>query len=1308
MTLACTLSGAGQRLAGALRPGTAALAALLATLMVVTAALAGPVVSEVAAPATVAPVSIRPNAASANSREVVTVMVELADPPAAVVYADSLKRSVARAGASFAGMSTPLRDAARSAAVGEAKAQVAKLEATHQAILPALTSVAYGGHIVFRTKSAYNGISMLAARDQIAALSKLPGVKAVHVQTPKFPTAASDIDFLGTRSAWTDTPINAPTGIHGEGVKVAIIDSGLDYIHTNFGGPGTPAAYGSVTDTDPNGYFPSPKVPGGYDFAGDLYNASNNPFPVPDANPLDSSLGHGTASASLIGGLGVNADGSTYAGAYDNTTNIASLRISPGFAPKALLYPLRVFGVSGSTNLVTQAIDWAMDPNGDGNLADRMDVISMSLASDSGNPEDPDTIAAANAALVGIVVVSAAGNAGDSYYLVGNPSVATGTLSVAATYNNTGGFFYNGTVTVNAPAALAGQKYGALYGAPSPQITGTLTGNIVYAQPPDASTPLTNAALIAGNIALIDRDGLITFVAKVKAAQDAGAVAVIVVQKSTLSGAPYPIVMGLDDTAAIPALMIGVDDGAAIKALLDPVTRTGVNVTLANENGFVSVPATDADTVPSYSSRGPRLGDSMLKPDIAAPAEVVGVARSLSGDQVMGFNGTSSATPHVAGMMALLRQLHPLWTVEELMALAMNTATHDEFVGPMTGAGAQYGAGRVGAGRIDIAHATLASVVAYNSTPTDPRGLVSVSFGVVEVPVDGSSTISKSIDVTNHGTGNVTYDLAYTGVTPVAGATFTVGSGSPITVNAGQTVTIPVTFNAIGNQLKHVREAAVSATIPIAPPNDRQWLTEITGYAVLTPTGGTEPTLRVPLYAAPKPVSSMAAGTLVPGGSPGQFTLHLDGTPVNTGTNFPTDIVSLVKPFELQYVSALAGSPATPTNPDILKYVGVTSDYRERGANPQDTVLTFLLEGFGNASVPSNDSSDKEILIDLNGDGNFGYIVFLSTQSTGSATSNVYVPVILDIAQGITIKQFVTNGLSAATRDTNSYNNSVVTIPVRAASVGLAAASKPTKFYYRVLTFDHQSGNVVDDTGPTHWLVYDMAKPGLDAQGGNPDPFFYDDLPTTTIPVAFDIANYRANGSRGLILAHMHNATGARTDVVPFVIAPTLVSAVSRKAHAAAGTFDLPLSAVAAAPTTEPRQGPSQTVVFTFDRPVSGATVAVIEGTANAGAPAFSGNDVIVNLTGVTDRQYVTVSLTNVAAADGGTGGSGSVRIGYLGGDVNQSRVVTFSDLVLANAQLAKPVTALNFLKDVNASGSLTFSDLVLINSNLTRSLPAP
>jgi hypothetical protein len=184
-------------------------------------------------------------------------------------------------------------------------------------------------------------------------------------------------------------------------------------------------------------------------------------------------------------------------------------------------------------------------------------------------------------------------------------------------------------------------------------------------------------------------------------------------------------------------------------------------------------------------------------------------------------------------------------------------------------------------------------------------------------------------------------------------------------------------------------------------------------------------------------------------------------------------------------------------------------------------------------------------------------------------------------------------------------------------------------------------------------------------------------------------------------------ATLQANAVAVSVAPPTLVGAVSRKVHSAAGTFDLTLSLNPAAPTVEPRQGATATIVFTFDKPVTAANAAVTEGAATAGLPTIGGNTVSVALTGVTNQQWVTVTLTDVASADGGTGGAAAVRIGFLLGDVNQSRVVTVADLGQVNAQIAQVVGAGNYLRDVNAGGTLTVADKGLANAQITKALPA-
>ncbi len=164
---------------------------------------------------------------------------------------------------------------------------------------------------------------------------------------------------------------------------------------------------------------------------GDDYTGAN--VPHPDPNPLDcestsGSDGHGSHVAGTAAGFGVTADGATYTGPYNQAAYTpGAFRIGPGVAPKADLYSIRVFGCSGNTNVVVDAIDWAVEHD--------MDVISMSLGSNFGVAGDGDAeeVAVANAAAAGILVIAASGNAGLVPYITSAPAVFNGAVSVAAT-----------------------------------------------------------------------------------------------------------------------------------------------------------------------------------------------------------------------------------------------------------------------------------------------------------------------------------------------------------------------------------------------------------------------------------------------------------------------------------------------------------------------------------------------------------------------------------------------------------------------------------------------------------------------------------------------------------------------------------------------------------------------------------------------------------------------------------------------------------------------------------------------------------
>src|SRR3954471_16891441 len=189
-----------------------------------------------------------------------------------------------------------------------------------------------GGRIVGRYQSALNGIKVRIAADRVAALRALPGVVEVRPVTTYKHENAIGVPRIQAPLAWAGV-----NGVRGEGVKVAIIDTGIDFTHANFGGPGTPAAYDAAfvngkLPADPALFGPNaPKVKGGTDLVGDDYNANDaSSVPVPDPNPLDCN-GHGSHVAGSAAGFGVLSNGTEYTGSYDNLTHANnSFSIGPG------------------------------------------------------------------------------------------------------------------------------------------------------------------------------------------------------------------------------------------------------------------------------------------------------------------------------------------------------------------------------------------------------------------------------------------------------------------------------------------------------------------------------------------------------------------------------------------------------------------------------------------------------------------------------------------------------------------------------------------------------------------------------------------------------------------------------------------------------------------------------------------------------------------------------------------------------------------------------------------------------------------
>ncbi len=1028
------------------------------------------------------------------------VMIELFDLPTARVYAQTLGNRSDRS------VSPQLRAAAQAAA----RAQLARIRGAQQRVLAQLGSFGRSARVLYSVQTAYNGI---AARIDAGILPQLRGhadVRAVHALPIHYIENSTSLPFIKAASAWTATGGNS-----GDGVRIAVIDTGVDYTHANFGGPGTAAAYTANNRAILEaGTFPTAKVIGGTDFAGDAYTGAN--VPVPDPDPLDCN-GHGSHVAGTATGLGVNANGTTFSGPYDGSVPFSSFSIGPGVAPRAQLYALKVFGCSGSTGLTTQAINWAVDPNGDGDPSDHVDVINMSLGSNFGIANDASATASSNAALAGVIVVTSAGNAGDTHFITGSPGTSTRAISVA---NIVDFGLQQATLVVNSPPAIAGNK-SALPAAFNPLITAPteVTGSVKLAD--DGSTdpfPGSPAGTVGttsdgcqefapgfftGEIALVDRGGGCGFTFKVKNAQDAGATGVIVANNvaGTIS------MGGSDPSITIRSLSITLADANAIKGQLG----TGVNTTLR----FTHL----GDTVSGSTSRGVRRGDTGVKPDLAAPGSSISSTGFSTGNLSATISGTSMASPHVAGAMALLRQLHPTWSVEELKALVMNTANHDLFTGSH-GTGSKFGVSRIGAGRVDLEDASNGEVIAYSD---DDSGGVSVSFGAPEVV--GTASLTRTVRVENKGGIDVSYDLSYVGLSDVPGVNYSFPGGTNIVVPAGGSTTFDVQLTADAKFMKHLRDQTMAAT---QGANSRYFMSEESGYVTFTPTSGTP--LRLPVYAAPRPASNMATehNYVLFTGPTGSTNVGLTGTDVNTGNTFPFDVLSLVSAFELQGISPAVVPAASLARNADLKSVGVTSDYKATNSVVAgSTKIFFGIATHGKWSTPSDVTFNIFIDRDMNGSDDFQILNTAFADANGNLF-DVFVSArrAAPFTGGLTVDSFI-NNLAASSLETVVHNTNMMVIPVTASAIGLTTAN--AKFNYRITTTSRGTGGVID-TLPTR--TYDAANPGFDLTGGVTGLPLYADLNTATIPVNYDKANFQANGSLGLLLLHHHNATGAHDQIL--------------------------------------------------------------------------------------------------------------------------------------------------------------------------------
>ena len=890
-----------------------------------------------------------------------------------------------------------------------------------------------GATIVGEMQDAYNGIHVVVPEKNIAQLASLPGVIALHSVKTFKPTNVNGVPFIGGPQVWGS--------FTGTGVKIASIDTGIDYTHANFGGPGTvdafqAAAATSTAPANPSLFGPgAPKVKGGFDFVGDAYNADdpNHNVPHPDPNPLDCN-GHGSHTAGTAAGFGVLSNGSTFTGPYNATTvSSNSWNVGPGVAPGADIYAYRVFGCTGSSNIVDLAINRA--------VADGVDVISMSLGSDFGGLDDPTSVASQNAFNDGIAVVASAGNAGPSAYIVGSPSTSNGVLSVAAMDGSVptfpGGHFVLST----------GKSLDALNANNATFADGTTLSVVVVrdaTQPGGVSLGCSVAAFqaanVAGKLAVVQR-GTCARVAKAIYGRDAGAAAVAMINNT----AGYPpfegdITSNPDTGQSVPKVTIpffGISGTVTGTDGANLIAADGGSVTLTN----TTVTNTGYKVTASFSSGGPRNPDSAPKPDVIAPGVSVTSTGIGTGNKGAVMSGTSMAAPMTAGTAALVKQAHPTWTPSQIKAAIMNTADPSLNVG--------YNSRLAGTGVVQAQNAVNSSVLATTSDQ-----LHAIAFGQVEGT--GDFATQKTFTLTNLGSSPATYDLTVSGNGSQRGASITV-SPTQVTVAPNQTATVQASLSMSTAAFAALPSDDTFAVGPGAVVNVR-------GDIVATPAAGhaaDNQTLRLPYMFVPRGLSNVVAGTppafrKVPG-QPATFSssLPLSNNGIHTGT---ADLYTWGI-----HDARESGLPMDVRDVGVQVFPGSAL-----GGSDSDRALVFVINTY--APATNQATNEYDILIDNNGDGVADFLVVgfdLGAVLTGSFNGQM-ASFTIEVSTGNVIDAFLADA---------PMNGSVIELPALASELGILPRAKPkppVKFSYTVNAFSLITGDV-DTTGSATFTPFNPA-----------------------------------------------------------------------------------------------------------------------------------------------------------------------------------------------------------------------------------------
>jgi minor extracellular serine protease Vpr len=616
--------------------------------------------------------------------------------------------------------------------------------------------------INYQYNTVLNGMEITVRADQIPQLAGLANVKAIHKNSIYYPIEEPEtyqveaglstfdqvpLEQIGVLEAWKK-------GFTGKGLKVGVLDTGIDYLH--------PDIIGNY-------------VEGGYD----SINQDDDPYEdEPNQNGSGGSH-HGTHVSGTIVGTG---------------SNPSAVNVQKGVAYDSKLYSYKVLGPEGGTSAqVIDGIEHAVE--------DGMDVINLSLGSGSEkDPNSPDATAVNNAVLAGVVAVVANGNDGSGehyYYSMGSPASSQLAISVAAATSTSHPI--SATVNSSVTSSVTSVTYATyienlnLISWETDTDVRTIFGNVpikgVYVGlGVDADYEGLEPDFLADKIVFISR-GIIPFEEKVKIAAKHGAKAAILFNGNSTQPDIYEADLSehidFRDGPIGPAAFLGdgyefiptfdmpgnIGRSLARKLLASPDRTLQFNVS----NDFTKSTVA-GDRIAEFSSRGPNSdGNYSIKPDLSAPGVMIYSSVPAYGKYHPGvsydkayarLSGTSMASPHVAGLALLLKQAHPEWSPTDIRAALANTSTTISDKD-----GTLYDVYSQGAGRVNVMNAidtpaiveSLEEITIYDEqmNPTImPSEASSVSFGMMD---PGSNvTEKKPLRIKNLSDMAITYTTKVT------------------------------------------------------------------------------------------------------------------------------------------------------------------------------------------------------------------------------------------------------------------------------------------------------------------------------------------------------------------------------------------------------------------------------------------------------------------------------------------------------------------------------------------------------------------